>query len=185
MKDYRVIAIGGESGTGKDTVLKHLSSLPLEFNTIISHTTRPIREGEVDGIDYYYTTEEEFENLDLLEMSHFNGWYYGTSMAAMSKDKVNVGVFDPTGIRNLANRMDIDLKIIRLRAPGDVRLLRQLTRTENPDVKEIVRRYQTDTDDFKAFDDEYRAWYHMYNNVSKFDLEIIRVEIGRQIKSME
>lgn len=63
MNSYNIIAIMGKAGSGKDTLLKALLQ-ELTFTNIarpiISCTTRPIREGEVDGVDYHYLTREQF-----------------------------------------------------------------------------------------------------------------------------
>ena len=182
MSKYKVIALVGESGTGKDTILYSLSTLPLKFNIIISHTTRPKRDYEIDGVDYYFTDLEYFNTHNFIETSEFNTWKYGTSMEVLREDKVNVGVFNPEGIRSLWRHPDVSLTIIRLRTPGDIRLLRQLTRTEHPDTAEIVRRYHTDLLDFEKFDEEFYLHYLVLDNRDKFDLEVARVEIGRQIR---
>ena len=57
-----VFIISGPSGSGKDTVLKRIIETN-DVNKIIGYTTRPIREGEVNGIDYYFVSKEEFENI--------------------------------------------------------------------------------------------------------------------------
>ncbi len=83
-----LIVISGPSGVGKGTVRKALfqrSDHDLEYS--ISMTTRKPREGEVDGVDYYFVSKEEFEerikNDQFLEYATFVGNYYGTP-----KDKV-------------------------------------------------------------------------------------------------
>lgn len=185
MNEYNIIAIVGESGTGKDTVLKSLRSLPIDYNAIVSCTTRPIRAGETPGVDYYYLTDEEYNRMEFLETSEFNNWRYGTGLKSVVKDKVNVGVFNPEGIDNLMYSPYINkLVIIRLRTPAHERLLRQLTRTENPDTAEIVRRFRTDEEDFKEFDTRFKDSYIVLSNNLPLDLEIARVEIAKQIQLM-
>ncbi len=78
-----LIVLSGPSGVGKGTVRKAIFSQPdLDFEYSISMTTRAPREGEVDGVDYFYKTREEFEELikqgKLLEYAEFVGNYYGT-----------------------------------------------------------------------------------------------------------
>ena len=61
MSKYKVIAICGKSSSGKDTFLQHiLKSAKSEVNEIISFTTRPIRDSEIDGKNYYFISREEF-----------------------------------------------------------------------------------------------------------------------------
>ena len=60
---YKLVALIGEAGTGKDTLLYYfVGERPNTFNKIISCTTRPIREGEKEGVNYYYLTDTEFTN---------------------------------------------------------------------------------------------------------------------------
>jgi hypothetical protein len=61
----------------------------------------------------------------MLEVSHFNGWYYGTEESALSLEKINIGVFNPEGIRSLLKHSDmIDLKVYYVRASDKERLMR-------------------------------------------------------------
>jgi len=74
--------LSGPSGVGKGTVRKELFERKTELRYSISMTTRDIRPGEVDGVDYFYKTNEEFEKLiaegKLLEYAKFVNNYYGT-----------------------------------------------------------------------------------------------------------
>lgn len=154
----KVIALMGKAGSGKDTILKQVVSRhPELFNVIVSCTSRPKREGEQEGRDYYFLTDKEFEakidNDDMLENTSFNGWYYGIASSTLSDDKVNIGVLNPTGIRTIMRNRDIDLEVYYVRADDKTRLLRQLQREQNPNVHEIVRRFAADEKDFANLDD--------------------------------
>lgn len=152
MKKYKLIAICGEAGSGKDTVLKTLvKKYPNIFHAKVSCTTRPPREGEQDGLDYYFLKEEQFKSLknNMIETACFNNWYYGTLITELKSDMVNVGIFTPSGISQLLGNNNIDLTVIYLFTPAKERLLRQLNREHDPDVHEIIRRFQTDETDFK------------------------------------
>lgn len=158
MMKIKLVAFMGESGTGKDTIATLLyHSNPGLFSTIVSCTTRPIREGEIDGVNYYYLTKEQFldkvNHGDMLEYNEFNGWYYGADKDTLNKDKINLGVFNPQGVRDLAKYEDIDLLTIYIVADDKIRLIRQLNREPNPDIDEIIRRYGTDKRDFENLKD--------------------------------
>ncbi|CAM5187247.1 Guanylate kinase OS=Ureibacillus acetophenoni OX=614649 GN=gmk PE=3 SV=1 [Ureibacillus acetophenoni] len=80
-----LIVLSGPSGVGKGTVRKELFSQPdTNYEYSVSMTTRKPREGEVDGVDYFFKTREEFEALiesgGLLEHAEFVGNYYGTPL---------------------------------------------------------------------------------------------------------
>ena len=157
---YKIIALIGEAGSGKDRILKEvLAAAPTAFNEIISCTTRPPREGEVDGVNYYFIDAEEFAykvlNYEMIEATSFNDWFYGTSYDTLRSDVPNIGVFNPDGIRALQGRPDIDLTVYKVVCKDKTRLLRQLNRENDPNVDEIVRRYKTDKDDFFDLEFEY------------------------------
>ncbi|MDX8343042.1 guanylate kinase [Rossellomorea sp. YZS02] len=78
-----LIVLSGPSGVGKGTVRKAIfSQEDTKFEYSISMTTRKPREGEVDGVDYFFKSREDFEALitqgKLLEYAEFVGNYYGT-----------------------------------------------------------------------------------------------------------
>ena len=85
-----LIVLSGPSGVGKGTVRKELFSQPnTNYEYSISMTTRNPREGEVDGVDYFFKTRHEFEVLieqgGLLEHAEFVGNYYGTPLAYVNE----------------------------------------------------------------------------------------------------
>lgn len=80
-----LIVLSGPSGVGKGTVRKAIfEGNDHQFEYSVSMTTRPMREGEVEGVDYYFRTREEFEQLikegKMLEYAEYVGNYYGTPL---------------------------------------------------------------------------------------------------------
>jgi guanylate kinase len=77
-----LIVLSGPSGVGKGTVRKALFEQSTDLQYSISMTTRKPREGEVDGVDYFFKSREDFEQLieqnKLLEWAEYVGNYYGT-----------------------------------------------------------------------------------------------------------
>ena len=180
---YKIIALIGEAGSGKDRLMKEvLAAAPEQFNEIISCTTRPKRQGEVEGINYYYLTPEQFAykvlNYEMLEATAFNDWCYGTSYDALRSGVPNIGVFNPDGIRALLEHNDIELTVFRVICSDKTRLLRQLHREEAPNVDEIIRRYGTDKQDFSDLEFD-------TINISNEKLEDIPVAIAKILSSVE
>jgi len=84
-----IYIITGPSGVGKNTIIEAMST-DLDFYFSVSHTTRPQREGEVDGKDYHFVTEEDFKSLVdenlMIEYEQYGGFYYGTSKKEILKE---------------------------------------------------------------------------------------------------
>ena len=153
-KRIKVVALMGKAGAGKDALLhKIMEKYGDEFAGIVSCTSRPPREGEVDGVNYHFLTSEQFaEKLmdgDMIEAVVFRDWCYGTSYDSLNPDKINIGVYNPQGVGILLDmEYDIDLFPIMVNCRDKTRLLRQLNRESDPDCTEIVRRFGADAEDF-------------------------------------
>lgn len=167
MSKYKVIAICGKSASGKDTLLRNIMMNYPWLHKVINCTTRPPRENEVDGKNYHFLSLEEFAHQDIMgnmiEVAKFREWFYGTSFRDLSEDEINIGVFNPAGVYALMQREDVDLYVVHVEASAKTRLLRSLTREDNPDVDEIVRRYLADKEDFEVFSQVYEPDYLFEN----------------------
>lgn len=103
-----IYVLFGKSGAGKDAVLKGL--VECGYIPIVSTTSRPIRENERPGIDYYFVTREKFESMiennELIEYRSYNTlvdnipdiWYYGVAKQEFDPNKNYVTVLDVTGL---------------------------------------------------------------------------------------
>ena len=154
----RIIAIIGEAGSGKDSLVEKLVIKNQElFHKIIPCTTRPVRENEIDGVQYHFISMNEFWKYTsskydyIIDQTCFNGWYYGTKMSDLSDDKINIGAFNPSGVNQIINDPNFDVVVIQLKVDPVKRMQRQLYRESNPDVSEIARRFLTDERDFQNF----------------------------------
>ena len=153
---YKIVAIAGKAGSGKDTLLQAIMKQNQgQLHEIISCTTRPPREGEQEGVNYHFITSEQFQEQllegEMIEVTVFRGWCYGTSIDHLDLNKINVGVFNPSGIDILLDIPVVKLFVVYVTADDKIRVMRQLLREEHPDVAEIVRRYSTDEEDFINF----------------------------------
>ena len=156
MDKYKIIALYGESGSGKDTLLQEAIKIYGDkIHKIVGSTTRPPREGEKDGVAYHFLTNEEFAiqvlNCSMFEAATFRGWYYGTNINDLDITKINIGVFNTSSLDIILNDKRFEVIPIYIEVPAKERIIRTLNREDNPDINEIFRRYQTDTQDFKTF----------------------------------
>lgn len=85
----KLFVISGSSGVGKGTVIKGFLEKNPNFKLSISYTTRAMREGEVDGVNYFFVSKDAFlesvRNNEFLEWAEFSGNYYGTQKEFVKK----------------------------------------------------------------------------------------------------
>ena len=142
------VIIVGKGGSGKDFLKSKFVSKGCV--PCISVTTRPIREGEKDGVDYYFVSEEKFTRLimnnEFFEYDRFNEWRYGT----LKMSFINAGavmIMTPRGVAQLKEYRK-DCLVIYLdidRATRQTRLL------ERGDADSVDRRLAADKKDFENF----------------------------------
>jgi guanylate kinase len=141
----------GESGCGKTTTAMELERLGLD--RVVTCTTRPMREGEVDGKDYNFMSDEEFINDEkkglFIETATFRGWHYGTHLNSLIGDGDKVVVLSPEGAKSLIKDKRIPNDLIRIFyiIVGSSYRLHKLLTTRD-DETEVLRRFKTDKEDF-------------------------------------
>ena len=159
----KIFYITGPSSSGKDTIYrKVLEHKELNLKTIEMHTTRPIRVGEVNGIEYHFVTEKEllefYKNNSIIECRNYDTilgkWRYFTVNNEYINLKENnylmIGVLD--SFIKTRDYFGTD-KVVPLFIQIDdgVRLQRALDRErsqEHPKYQELCRRYLADARDF-------------------------------------
>lgn len=120
-----LIVLSGPSGSGKDTLVQHLIERHPEIKVSISATTRAIRPGEKEGVNYYYMTVPEFEQKladgEILEHTCYCGNYYGTPKSevdARIMTGINVVlVIEVEGATNI-RRLYPEAKLIFVQPPS-------------------------------------------------------------------
>lgn len=161
---YKIIALFGKSGAGKDTLLRDLDNLDNNYKKIITTTTRPKRDYEKDNIDYHFIEPLEFAkkilNGDFIEATSFNDWFYGTDIHELSLENINIGVFNIQAIECMLDDPCLKVYPIYIDASDKTRLLRNLNREEEPNCQEICRRFLADLKDF----DDIPFKYYSFKN---------------------
>lgn len=139
--------LSGPSGVGKSTVVARLRELQPQIWQSVSVTTRPPRPGEIDGREYFFVSEPEFDVMvadgKLLEWAQFAGNKYGTPRGPV-EDRLRTGIttlleIDVEGARQIRTALPGTL-LVFLAPPSWDELIRRLTgrETEAPEV--IARR---------------------------------------------
>ncbi|WP_099974912.1 guanylate kinase [Lactobacillus terrae] len=146
-----LIVLSGPSGVGKGTVRQAmLEKSSVQFDYSISMTTRNMRPGEQDGVDYYFRTKEEFENEikndGMLEYANYVGNYYGTPLKYVN-EKLQAGIdvlleIEVNGAMQVREKMPDGVYIFL--TPPDLSSLRdRITGRGTDDSATIDRRMET------------------------------------------
>lgn len=160
MKD--IIVLVGQSSSGKDSILTELIDI-YGLHRCVSYTTRPMRQGEIDGVHYNFCSDEEFEQLwnskEVFGRTEYHTnlgvWEYGIGKKSFVNDNVNVVILNPHGIEQLLESEVADrLYIVFVTADMETRFMRYLKRDNMTDQHkiELVDRFIRDYEDFKYFD---------------------------------
>lgn len=150
-KTGQLIVISAPSGAGKDTVVKELiKKNPDEFWVSVSATSRLPREGEQEGVDYYYLTKEEFEEKInegfFIEYTNYAGNYYGTPKKYI-KEKLDKGkdvilIIEIEGASNIKKLIPEALMIF-IMPPSLKELVRRLKKRGTETDEKIIKRFHT------------------------------------------
>ncbi|MDR3240829.1 MAG: guanylate kinase [Lactobacillaceae bacterium] len=104
----KVFVLTGNTGTGKTTVANYLADF-YQVPKVVTHTTRLPREGEQNGIDYYFETDASFETMHYLERVEYNQQKYGSSYEglelAWQKNQLITIVLDTAGAVTYAREL--------------------------------------------------------------------------------
>ncbi len=145
-----LLVISGPSGVGKDSVLNRMRELGYPFHFVVTMTDRAPRPGEVDGVDYWFVSTEEFEHMvehgEMFEYARVYGQYKGVPKAQIREALA--------GGRDVAMRVDVQgAATIRRRVPGTLTvflappsldvLVDRLRRRSGDSPEQISRRLQT------------------------------------------
>lgn len=148
-----ILIILGESASGKSTV-QNILCKNYGYERLITYTTRKPREGEKDGVDYHFVSEDTFDemygNNEFCETAEYNGWHYATAKDDCTNNKV--AVITPHGLRQIRKFDGLTLVTIYINVPRRDRLIKILQRGDNPD--EAYRRSLSDVGQFDGISDE-------------------------------
>lgn len=159
----KIVHLMGKSSTGKDTIFKALLKKgAMDCETIVPYTTRPIREGEVDGVEYFFTDEDKFQELKntgkVIEDRAYHTvhglWRYYTvddgQIQLEQKNYLMIGTLE--AYQKLQEYFGEEkLLPVMIELDDGVRLQRALERERkqpSPKYEEMCRRFLADSEDF-------------------------------------
>jgi len=145
-----LVILSGVAGAGKDTIKKELIQRMENVISLPSFTSRPMREGDIEGQTYNFVSKEEFEkmieNQEFYEYDIHHNQYYGTSRKLLN-DKIKGGKIivkdiDVNGTEHLKELLKEDTKIVTifLRVPKEELKRRLEERIDKPSPQEVMLR---------------------------------------------
>jgi guanylate kinase len=169
MKNDKFVILG-KSGSGKDFLLKGLIEKGERYSPKI--TTRPVRNGEIDGVDYLFTDNQKFKKLlesneiKVYQKFIINGedWFYGITRENF--DSNNIFIMTPAELQQLSKEDRNKCFVTYLDIDSDVRRQRIENRFDSNDS--VERRLESDELDFKDFKD-----YDLKLSDPDFEIELV------------
>lgn len=156
----RIFCIVGKSGAGKDTFYKAvLERYGGALTPIVPCTTRPMREGERNGENYFFMTEAQLAELEsrgqIIEKREYRTvqglWTYFTRRFSPMEGRDYIVITTPVGARSFIRTFGTQVRPVNLTLPDGQRLRRCMDREERqarPDYVEMCRRFLADEKDF-------------------------------------
>ena len=144
-KKYFPIIISSPSGGGKSCICREILRRNKEIVYSISYTTRPPREDEKNGLDYYFVSKSKFEEMksrgEFLEWAEVHNYYYGTSRLiienALAQKKFIILDIDTKGAKKFIKKMPNTLSIFLF--PPSMKELEKRLRNRNTDDEKTIQ----------------------------------------------
>lgn len=179
----RILVLSGPSGSGKSTLINKLLEDESNIHFSISSTTREIRHGEENGVNYYYISEEEFkkgiDNNEFLEWAIVHKHYYGTSLKpvieALDSGKIVIFDIDVQGFNLIKDKFKDIITSVFITTPNQNELKRRLVKRGLDDAKTIERRLMNavgEMEHIKEYDyflinDDFKKTYKTLKSIYK------------------
>ena len=153
-----MVILSSPSGVGKTTITKKIQQKYNSFKISVSHTTRPPRSNEVNGVDYHFVTNKQFEKLIEEDQFYEHAKIFNNRYGTLKKNVDN-------GIHNNDIIFDIDWQGTKqLTKFKNLKLIKIYLIAENKDElkKRLIKRNQNTSNEvekrFKSFDDDVKHW---------------------------
>ena len=152
-----LIVLSGPSGVGKDALLKKMKERKYPFHYVVTITSRPRRKGEMDGVDYRFVSQREFQRMiddgELLEWANVYGNYYGVPRGeisqALSKGKDVIVKVDVQGAKTIKQILP-QAVFIFLRPPSMEELERRLRQRRSESARDLALRLRKAEEEMKS-----------------------------------
>lgn len=186
----------GKSSSGKDTIYKDIRKDLPELKTLTLYTTRPMREGEKDGVEYYFVTDEILEKYreegKIIELRTYQTVYGDWKYVTIDDGQINLAENDYLMIGTLESYIKTkeyygneNLIPLYIEVEDGERLMRAIAREQqqdHPGYEEVCRRFLADQKDFSEDNLKKAGITRRYQNDDKVRCKEEIVEVIRDGK---
>ncbi|MFY4841264.1 guanylate kinase [Aliarcobacter butzleri] len=180
-KKGAILIISGPSGCGKSTLLKEVYKNISDYYFSISTTTREPRVGEVNGVDYFFVSKEEFEEDikkgNFLEYAKVHDNYYGTSLKpiiqALNEGKLVIFDIDVQGHHLVRKKMNDSVTSVFITTPS-LKVLEERLNNRNSDSLEVIEKRVKNAKKEIEFFDEY-DYFIVNENLESASNELVSI----------
>lgn len=174
-RGLRGISISGMGGSGKSYLADRLYEYGLA--KVISHTSRPPRDNETNGVDYNFVQDTYFvENQkNFIEIQQFNDWWYGAKKDQFDDPKSYI--ITPSGLDEVKLKYPVlysDILKVFVKPKLSV-IKRRLSDRGNSSADDADRRFKADQTDFKGFQKNHDIDVTIYDEYYNSDIELLRI----------
>jgi guanylate kinase len=155
-----MVILSSPSGVGKTTLTKKIQQKYQSFKLSVSHTTRLPRSNEVDGVDYYFVSNKNFEDLiknnSFYEYAKIFGNYYGTLKKTIDETILKNDIIfdiDWQGTKQLSKFKNLNLIKIFLITDNKKELKNRLIKRNQNTIEEVEKRFNSFEEDIKHWSD--------------------------------
>ena len=174
-----LVVLSSPSGGGKTTVIKRVIDSHPDYNYSISMTTRSKRKGEVNGRDYWFVSEDEFNRAvsagDLVEYENVHGRYYGTPLSKinewLNQKKIVLLDLDVYGALRVKQKFNNKALLIFLKPPDEQSLVERLLNRSTETQQQIEKRLDRMPEEMKM--------------AEKFDAIVINDNLDETVKQVK
>lgn len=172
----KIYCIQGLTSSGKTTITERVSK-ELNIPVLISHTTRPIREGiEENGKTYHFVDNNFFNENEFLEQRHYNTeygvWKYGLHISELQNKPYSLFIVDRQGYEELQDKLGED-KLVSIFIEVSEEELKRRNKLRGDCPKEFSRRLKSDIEEFKGHISDYIVYNNNLEDAVKKVKEII------------
>ena len=173
----QLVVVSGPSGSGKDTILNEIFKMDPDIIPSVSATTRPPRKGEINGVNYYFMSVEEFEERikrdEFLEYVQYGDNYYGT-LKPQLEEKLKTGktvvlIIDVRGAVNV-RKVYPTAKTIFILPPTESELEKRLRCRESETETSLLKRLEVVKDEIKR--------------VNEYDYAVVNDELEKAVEKV-